>query len=726
VEPGDRLLMKGDASLRAAATPARGHGPSSAAHKSADRGFEATPINILLVDDESKNLTALETVLDDPRYQLIRAESADEALLFLVKEEFALIVLDIHMPGMSGFELAQLIKQRKKTATVPIIFLTAYYSEDQHVMEGYETGAVDYLHKPINPTILRSKVAVFAELYMKSREIEAANRALVEEITERRRVQQELLLLNDDLERRVEERAADLLQANLALSNSEERLRLAQTAGGVGVWDWQSSTGGIWWSDSMWTIYGAHPVSPNEVEDLWRSTLHPEDRPRVEEEFAALLADGDKTSLRDEFRITWPSGEVRWVEFIARLERDGAGHPLRMLGVNADITERKRLEENLRQVAEELSESDRRKDQFLAMLAHELRNPLAPIRNAVEILRLMPDHVEAVQSATTLMDRQIAQMVRLVDDLLDVSRISRGKIELRMSQLELVSAISEVVESVRPMACAMKHALTASLPSEPITLTADPTRLAQLVGNLLHNACKFTPPGGQISVRVERDDRHASICVTDSGVGIAPEQLSRIFEMFVQGDTSLERAQSGLGIGLTLVKQLAEMHGGTVDGRSAGQGLGSEFTVRLPLHIHQPAKAVRSPVAGGQPFKVFGRILVVDDNRDSAESLALLLKSHGNTIATAYDGLHALEVGAAFHPDVVLLDIGLPKLNGYDTARRIREEKWGRDVVLVALTGWGKDEDRRRSSEAGFNSHLVKPVEFERLVGLLADLQSAR
>jgi PAS domain S-box-containing protein len=718
--------MKGDASLRVAAAPTKVPGPLSAAHKGADLGFEATPINILLVDDEPKNLTALETVLDDPRYQLIRAGSADEALLLLVKEEFALIVLDIHMPGMSGFELAQLIKQRKKTASIPIIFLTAYYSEDQHVMEGYETGAVDYLHKPINPTILRSKVAVFAELFMKSREIEAANRALVDEITERRRVQQELLLLNNDLEHRVEERAADLLQANLALSNSEERLRLAQTAGGVGVWDWQASTGGIWWSDSMWTIYGAKPVPPVEVEDLWRSTLHPEDRPRVEEELSVLLADGAKTSLRDEFRILWPSGEVRWVEFIARLERDGAGHPLRMLGVNADITERKRLEENLRHVAEELSESDRRKDQFLAMLAHELRNPLAPIRNAVEILRLMPDHVEAVQSATTLMDRQIAQMVRLVDDLLDVSRISRGKIELRVSQVELVSAVSEVVESIRPLASELKHALTSSLPSEPITVNADPTRLAQLVGNLLHNACKFTPPGGQISIRVERDGQHAAICVTDTGVGIAADQLSRIFEMFVQGDTSLERAQSGLGIGLTLVKQLTEMHGGAVEGRSAGQGMGSEFTVRLPLPIQQQTKAKTSQLAHNHPLKVFGRILVVDDNRDSAESLAMLLKSHGNTVTTAFDGLHALEVGAEFLPDVVLLDIGLPKLNGYDTARRIRQEKWGRDVVLVAITGWGKDEDRRRSSEAGFNSHLVKPVVFEQLVDLLANLQSTR
>jgi CheY-like chemotaxis protein/two-component sensor histidine kinase len=334
----------------------------------------------------------------------------------------------------------------------------------------------------------------------------------------------------------------------------------------------------------------------------------------------------------------------------------------------------------------------------------------------------MPDDCEAVKSATTLMDRQVGQMVRLVDDLLDVSRITRGKIELRMDRIELVSTVAEVAESIRPLAGSLQHELITSLPNDPIYLNADPTRLTQLIGNLLHNACKFTPQGGRIILKVERENNQAVLRVTDTGVGIPTDQLPRIFEMFVQGDTSLERAHSGLGIGLTLVKQLAEMHGGAVQAYSAGPGTGAEFVVRFPISENASVSKKERPTANGQSSKVFGRILVVDDNRDSAETLAQLLRSHGNTTLTAFDGLEALEVAPEFRPNVVLLDIGLPKLNGYDTARRIREQPWGQEVALVALTGWGKEEDRRRSSQAGFDNHMVKPVDFEKLTELLATL----
>ena len=713
--------MDSDTSPRAGGPVLQDYDISAEGHKSAPLDLDALPINILIVDDEPKNLLALSTVLDDPRYQLIRAESADQALLLLVKEDFALLILDVHMPGLSGFELAQMIKQRKKTASVPIIFLTAYYSEDQHILEGYQTGAVDYLHKPINPTILRSKVAVFAELYKTTRELAATNIALVDEIDHRRRIEHELVHLNVELEQRVEERASDLLDANLALRNSEERLRLAQSPI-VGVWDWLASTGDVWWSETMWAIYGTTPVPPQAVQKVWLTLLHPDDRNRMDTQLSELLADGSATALRDEFRIIRPDGELCWVEFIARLERDPTGKAVRMLGINVDISKRKQLEDDLRQVADEMSESDRRKDQFLAMLAHELRNPLAPIRNAVEILRLMPGDVEAVKSATALIDRQICQMVRLVDDLLDVSRISRGKIELRVHQVDLVLAVTEVVDSIRPLANNLEHDITTSFPGQPLYVDADPTRLAQLVGNLLNNACKFTPPRGRISLAVTRVGDQATIRVSDTGVGVPADQLSRIFEMFVQGDTSLERSHSGLGIGLTLVKQLAEMHGGAVEARSAGSGLGSEFIVTLPISHGASAAQPQEPSTNHLAHKTFGRILVVDDNRDSAESLAQLLKSLGNTTLTAFDGYEALEVGTEFHPNVVLLDIGLPKLNGYDTARRIRELPWGHNAVIVALTGWGKEEDRRQSSEAGFDSHLVKPVEFEQLTALLATL----
>ena len=337
-----------------------------------------------------------------------------------------------------------------------------------------------------------------------------------------------------------------------------------------------------------------------------------------------------------------------------------------------DITERKRAEEALK-------EADRRKNEFLAMLAHELRNPLAPIRNALQILRLTEGNGEAVQSASAMMERQIGQMVRLVDDLLDVSRISRGKIELRKGRIELASAVNHAVEATRPLCESMDHELTVTLPPQPMYLNADPTRLAQVVGNLLNNACKFTDKGGRIWLTVEREGEQAVIRVRDTGIGIAADQLPRIFEMFTQVDTSLERSQSGLGIGLTLVKNLVEMHGGTVEVHSAGLGQGSEFVVRLPVLVETPKPPPPEPTVSEPTPTTARRILVVDDNRDSAESLAMLLKLTGNETHTAYDGLEAVEAAATFKPDVVLLDIGLPKLNGYEAARKIREQPWGKD-----------------------------------------------
>ncbi len=371
-------------------------------------------------------------------------------------------------------------------------------------------------------------------------------------------------------------------------------------------------------------------------------------------------------------------------------------------------------------LVEDLRESDRRKNEFLAMLAHELRNPLAPIRNAVQIMRLTGGNAEAVHSASEMMERQIGQMVRLVDDLLDVSRISRGKIELRRGRIELASAVNHAVEAIRPQCKSRDHALTATLPPQPVYLNADPTRLAQVVGNLLNNACKFTERGGRIWLTVERERGEAVIRVRDTGIGIAADQLPRVFEMFTQVDTSLERTQGGLGIGLTLVKKLVEMHGGTVEVHSAGIGQGSEFVVRLPILV-ETAKPAPEPTVSEPTRTTARRILVVDDNWDSAESLAILLELTGNKTHTAYDGLEAVEAAATFKPDVVLLDIGLPKLNGYEAARKIREEPWGKSMMLVALTGWGQEEDRQRSREAGFDAHLVKPVDHAALTKLLAE-----
>jgi len=386
-----------------------------------------------------------------------------------------------------------------------------------------------------------------------------------------------------------------------------------------------------------------------------------------------------------------------------------------------DVTERKRYEESLQ-------EADRRKNEFLAMLAHELRNPLAPMRNALQIMRLKasreiqrPEDL-AIQSASAMMERQVGQMVRLVDDLLDVSRISRGKIELRRGRIELGSAIHHAAEAVRPQCESMGHTLTVTVSSIPIYLNADPTRLAQVLGNLLNNACKYTRNGGKMSLTVERQGNRAEIRLRDNGIGIAADQLPRIFEMFVQIDTTLERSVSGLGIGLTLVKNLVEMHEGTVEVQSDGLGHGSEFVVRLPIMGETPKSLIPVPSVGSLKATIARRILVVDDNRDSATSLAELLGLTGHTTAIAYDGLEAVETAETFMPEAVLLDIGLPKLNGFDVCRKIREQPWGKTMMIVALTGWGQEEDRLKSKEAGFDGHLVKPVDIDNLMKLLDEL----
>ena len=364
-------------------------------------------------------------------------------------------------------------------------------------------------------------------------------------------------------------------------------------------------------------------------------------------------------------------------------------------------------------------EADRRKDEFLATLAHELRNPLAPIRNATSVLKLAYNDREAFEQATETIERQLGQLVRLIDDLLDASRISRGKLELRRERVELAPIIHQAVETCRPMAECANHEVTVTLPPQPVYLDADPVRLSQVVCNLLNNACKFVGQGGRISLTAERHDNDVVIAVKDNGIGIPPDKLDCIFEMFSQVDQSLERSHGGLGIGLTLARRLVELHGGSIEARSEGIGQGSEFVVRLPVAVD---RAPTPPEEPDDEIKPSGkrRILVVDDNRDSAESLAMLLRLTGNETSVAYDGEEAVEAAARQRPDVILLDIGLPKLNGFDACRRIRENRWAKNVLIIALTGWGQEEDRRKSAEAGFDGHLVKPVDHAELMRLLA------
>jgi CheY-like chemotaxis protein len=352
-----------------------------------------------------------------------------------------------------------------------------------------------------------------------------------------------------------------------------------------------------------------------------------------------------------------------------------------------------------------------------------LRNPLAPISHATQALRLAESDRKSVHAATEMLERQVGQMVRLVDDLLDISRINRGKIELRKDRIELAPIISQAVEATRALYKSMNHELTVTLPPHSIYLDADPARLAQVVGNLLNNACKFTDAGGHVWLTVEQDLGQAVIRVRDNGIGIAADLLPRLFEMFVQADTSQERSREGLGIGLTLVKTLVEMQGGTVEGHSEGPGLGSEFVIRMPTVAEMPRPLPPETVPEPLPA-VRRRILVVDDNDDAAEWLATVLRLNGHETYVAHDGLEAIRSAEQIRPDAVLLDIGLPRLDGYEVCRRIRAQAWGQDLLLIALTGWGQEEDRQKSRDAGFDTHLVKPVDDEVLLKVLASLPS--
>jgi PAS domain S-box-containing protein len=393
---------------------------------------------------------------------------------------------------------------------------------------------------------------------------------------------------------------------------------------------------------------------------------------------------------------------------------DAAGRVVGASKVARDISAQKAAERTLR-------EADRRKDEFLAMLAHELRNPLAPIRSAVHILRAKATGAPELTWAGDVIDRQTEQLTRLVDDLLDVSRITRGKIALRKERVNLTDVVRSAIEANRPLLEQRGHQLSIALPSRPVVLDADPTRLAQVLLNLLNNAAKYTDPGGQVSLSAQVEGDRVTVRVADTGIGIPREMLGRVFELFMQGERSLDRAHGGLGIGLTLVQRLVEMHGGTVEARSEGPGRGTEMLVRLPVVVpeeERPRAAADdvSLAAGGGGR----RVLVVDDNRDAADSLAMLLRMLGHEVQTAGDGVEAVQAAAAFRSDFVILDIGLPRMDGYEAARRIREEARGREIVLVALTGWGQEDDRRRSHEAGFDHHLTKPVALSSLQELLA------
>jgi signal transduction histidine kinase len=531
------------------------------------------PVNILMVDDHPAKLLSYEAMLAELGERLIKAETPREALAHLLRDDIAVVLMDVDMPEMDGFELASMIRQHPRCQRTAIIFVSAIHLSDMDKLRGYRTGGVDYVSVPVIPEVLRAKVRVFVDLYRKTAELKR---------------------LNEELDARVRART-DELEASLA------RLR--------------------------------------ESEAMFRAQ------------------------------------------------------------------------------SEMLADTDRRRTEFLAMLGHELRNPLAPIRNAMEVMRRSADLTPDLCWVREMVDRQMAHLVRLVDDLVDASRISRGKLALAKKPVELNALITEAIEAVRSPLQNDRHVYEVTLPAAPIYVDGDPVRLTQVVLNLVNNAIKFTPPDGRIAVAVGRVGEGVEIRVRDKGQGIAAADLKHVFDMFYQGEVGTGE-RSGLGLGLTLVKRLIEMHGGAVAAHSAGDGQGSEFVVVLPtIPAPKTLAAAPAPVAKASCAR---RVLVVDDNRDAVDSLAQLLQMVGHDVETAYDAGGAIRATTTFLPDIILLDIGMPHVDGYAAARAIRGQPGGSTIYLVAMTGWGQAEDKRRAQEAGFDAHLVKPVTLDTLLDTFA------
>ena len=701
-----------------AATPAVLRAPSSAFGALDDAGERA---DILIVDDLPEKLLVFETVLGDLHQNLVFARSGADALRQILRRDFAVILLDVNMPDMDGFETATLIRSYKRAAHTPIIFITSYADEMQ-TARGYSLGAVDYIPSPVVPEVLRSKVRVFVELHILQRRIArqaeerialAASEAALRVAEETTRRSNLLAGLSHALSGVLDVRegmhallahVVPALAPNATVAVVDERGVIVQAATRSSFFEGDAASVDL------------PPASlPSAHFALLREAL---DVPADARALAPALVDGALQMLPlvhgDRFLGgLWIDGELTPLS-AALLDEVAARAAIafataRLYGaLQVEIAER-------RQAEVRLEEASRRKDEFLAMLAHELRNPLAPIRNAVELIRLAAPVEAKVRWAAEVTDRQVRQLTRLVDELLDVARISQGKVVLQTLCLDLVTLVSQCIESQRDTIAQRQQTLTLSLPDLPVNLNGDSTRLAQVVNNLLSNAIKYTPVGGAISVRVEHAEggagEFASLEVSDNGIGIEADLLPHVFELFEQGKRALDRTQGGLGVGLTLVQRLVQLHGGEVVASSAGAGRGSRFRILLPC-LGEDVEPVPEESDGRLPAAaVSRRILVVDDNVDVVETTTMLLSLSGHQVRSAKDGLQALHVATEFRPDVVLLDIGLPLMDGYEVARRLRQTPQTAGALLIALTGYGQQGDRQRGKDAGFDGHMLKPVD---------------
>lgn len=513
-----------------------------------------------------------------------------------------------------------------------------------------------------------------------------------------------------------------LKETEMALKQSQAEF--FQLADAIPQMAWMTRADGyVDWFNQRWYEY-----TGTTQEDClgwsWTKCIDPNELNRVKAAWDKSIATGERVDIVAPIRAA--DGTVRPFLTRALPLKNDEGEIVRWFGTNTDISEQQEIQEELRTVAAQLSDADRKKDEFLATLAHELRNPLAPIRMGLELMKMAGNDPELIDETRETMERQTQQLITLVDDLLDVSRVTRGKLNLRKADVKISDVIESAVETSTPLIDDSEHALDVNISDPDITIHADPHRLAQVVSNLLNNAAKYTPDGGRISLSVEKTDaNHVAIEVQDTGIGIPADMIDSIFAMFTQIDRSMERSYSGLGIGLTLVRSLVEMHGGTVSVRSEGQDKGSTFTVILPTKAEdQPQPIAGLPTEGLALKRGKHRVLVVDDNKAAAEMLSKVVKMLGNTVATAEDGQQAIEVAEKFQPEIILMDLGMPKMNGYEAARHIRQQDWGKEILLIALTGWGQQEDRDRTKDAGFDHHLVKPAEPSELQRIISQHKS--
>ncbi len=620
---------------------------------------------VLIVDDDDAKRHSIAKILRMAGFAIREGKTGADAFR-MAADRPALLILDVKLPDISGFEVCRRIKEDPATATIPVLHISTTFVDIEDRIHGLEGGADGYLTDVLEPLELVATVRAL----LRARKAEEA--ALISS----RQWQVTFDTISDGVI--LLDRTGRALQANSAMEAI-----LAKS-----------------WNE----------ISGQTLHNLLSLPATDEASP-----FQKMLRSGQGQA--DEFTV----GD-RWLRLTVDPIRDASGVVKGGLCIASDMTDRRRLEDELRRRAEELAVADRRKDELLAMLAHELRNPLAPIANALAAIRLDQSVRATTVEAVDVARRQVEHMTRLLDDLLDVSRFTRGNIQLKKVAVDLTAVLQQAVETSRPVIEASGHALTTSYPASPVWLEGDPTRLAQVVANLLNNAAKYTDHGGKLALIASREGDTAVIRVRDNGIGLSAEMLPHVFDLFAQEDRSLDRSQGGLGLGLTLVRRLVQLHEGSVSADSPGPGLGSEFTIRLPIKTDQSAapfqEDVPSPEAAPQHVL---RVLVVDDSQDAAWSLAVVLKLWGHECDVAHNGPAAIAAALASPFDLILLDIGLPGMSGYQVAERLRNEPLTPRPMLIALTGYGQQEDLARSRGAGFDDHFVKPVNLDKLQEYLSD-----